>query len=69
MRAFHIGDFYGLIAARIMLGILQGPVFPSLSAFVAPWLGFGNIVFFRLNELNTGTFIFLFFFFFIEGIR
>lgn len=37
MVSLTLGDFYGAIVARIILGFLQGPVFPCLSAFVAPW--------------------------------
>lgn len=32
-----VGDVYGLIATRVVLGLVQGPVFPSFAAFVVPW--------------------------------
>lgn len=32
-----LGDVYGLIATRVILGLVQGPVFPCLSSFVVPW--------------------------------
>lgn len=31
------GDFYGLIATRVVLGLVQGPVFPCLASFIVPW--------------------------------
>lgn len=31
------GEEYGLIATRVILGLVQGPIFPCLSAFVVPW--------------------------------
>lgn len=31
------GDEYGLIATRVILGLVQGPIFPCLSAFIVPW--------------------------------
>lgn len=35
--AIFLGDYYGLIATRVILGLVQGPTFPCLSAFVVPW--------------------------------
>lgn len=35
--AIFLGDYYGLIATRVILGFVQGPTFPCLSAFVVPW--------------------------------
>lgn len=31
------GDVGGLIATRVILGLVQGPMFPCLTAFVVPW--------------------------------
>lgn len=32
-----VGNFYGLITMRVILGLVQAPVFPALGAFVVPW--------------------------------
>lgn len=31
------GEVNGLIATRVILGLVQGPVFPCFSAFIVPW--------------------------------
>lgn len=33
----HTGDSGGLIAALLIVGFLQGPLIPAVSAFAAPW--------------------------------
>ncbi|XP_031629149.1 sialin-like [Contarinia nasturtii] len=35
--AVEYGEAYGLIATRVLLGFVQGPIFPCLAAFVVPW--------------------------------
>lgn len=37
LSLWNSGDFYGLIANRVALGLVQGPVFPCLAAFIVPW--------------------------------
>lgn len=32
-----IGEVYGLIATRILIGFLQGPLHPCLSSFAVAW--------------------------------